>query len=452
MQWYQKLDFSAGKLYEVITQGIASGIRSGELRPGQRLPAQRALARNIGCTVGTISRAYQHAEQLGLISSARGSGSYIQPQAACSFAIPDASTQEIINLSINTPLLQHRTPLLSQGLQQLARQLPLSPSLMDYQADQGALHHRQQLAHWYHHAGIELRPENLLLTAGAQHGLALAFSAFTRPGDKLLAEALSYPGLKPLAKRFGLKLIPVAMDAQGLCMDDLARHYRHHLPGLLYCNPRIHNPTSTQMPEGRRRQLADFARQHKLLVFEDDVLAHFGPPQTPLYNLYPARTVYLSCLSKSLVPGLRLGLVAAEPTLIEQLSQTLRNDIWMASPLMSALAVLCIESGQAQALREQDCAELQQRRLLLSRLPDSCNIHCSEGSPHGWLELPTSVSAAEFSTQLQERGVLVKTASHFQIDPGQPLNAIRFSISAPLTRALLRDALGKMEQLLGTGL
>ena len=102
MQWYEKLDFTQGALYEVIAQGIAQAVRTGELEPGQQLPPQRFLAKVIGCTVGTVSRAYKLADSMGLLHSTTGSGSYVNPQHPFGFAIPESDGSHVINLSINT--------------------------------------------------------------------------------------------------------------------------------------------------------------------------------------------------------------------------------------------------------------------------------------------------------------------------------------------------------------
>lgn len=450
MHWYQTLDFAQGPLYQVIAQAIARAVRTGELQPEQRLPAQRTLAKEIGCTLGTISRAYQLTNEMGLTRSTTGSGSYICAQHPFGFAIPDVQGPALINMSINTPLLQSRAELMGDALAALAQRLSFDPALMDYQIDQGALRQRQVLCDWYRTAGLDCQPEQLCMTAGAQHGLALVLSTFTRPGDAILAEAVSYPGLRPLAERFGLTLHPLPIDQQGLIPEALDEQCRRHLPRLLFCNPRFHNPTSSWMSERRKQQLATLARQHQLLVVEDDILAHFGPTSAPLYNLYPEQTIYLSSLSKSLAPGLRIGLLVASPTLMTSLSQTLRQDIWMASPMMAELAVRCIESGYSRQLQASDQRELSQRATLLKPLITAnnpgCTVQYQPGSPHGWLHLPAQRDALQFVEQLQHKGVLLKPASDFTLPGVQHVNAVRFSLSAPLTRDQLHQGLQLIQQ------
>src|SRR4030095_11199169 len=76
---------------------------------------------------------------------------------------------------------------------------------------------------------------------------------------------------------------------------------------VLYCMPRLQNPTSAIMPERRRRQIAAIAEKYRLTVIEDDVYGFLSPEQSCLATLIPDRTVFVTSLSKSLFPGLRMG-------------------------------------------------------------------------------------------------------------------------------------------------
>jgi DNA-binding transcriptional regulator YhcF (GntR family) len=113
MDWYKKIQFSEAPVYKAIAHGIANAVNQGELRPSDKLPTQRYLSKVIGCTVGTITRAYKYAEDMGLVVSVIGSGSYIKTQSDLGFSIPETDKKDLINLSINTPSLHSRAGLCS---------------------------------------------------------------------------------------------------------------------------------------------------------------------------------------------------------------------------------------------------------------------------------------------------------------------------------------------------
>ncbi len=223
--------------------------------------------------------------------------------------------------------------------------------ILGYIPAKGHLRHRQAMAAWLARGGLVVDPENLVLTAGAQHAVSVAMSALLKPGDTLLMEELTYSGARALAHQQHLKIRGVAMDAEGLRPDALEAACRSTRARALYCMPRLQNPTSAVMPDRRRRQIAAIAEKHRLTVIEDDVYGFVSPEKTPLAALIPNRTVYLTSLSKSLFPGMRLGCVAAPPELIDGIAGAVWSSMIMASPIGADLLSGWIEDGTAGASR-----------------------------------------------------------------------------------------------------
>ena len=431
MDWYRKLQFSDAALYKTIAFGIAAAVNRGELLPGDKLPTQRFLSKAIGCTVGTITRAYKLAEDMGIVSSIIGSGSYVKSQDQLGFTIPDGNIRDTINLSINTPSLLTRSKFISESLHEAGEKYLYNSHALDYQNNYGNQNVRQTLLDWYKDAGLEANLGNTILSAGGQHGLSLSISALARPKDTILSESVSYHGLAPLIDRYHLQLKTVEMDDEGIIPDSLDRYCRHHLPIALYLNPRIHNPTTAQMSVDRKKAVADVARKHQIYIIEDDVLSHHANPSPPIYNFYPEKTIYLSSMSKSLAPSLRVGMIVANDDLIHVIAKTLKDDIWMTSPILADLAAHWIKTGIATQLIRSDQHELMRRAERFKIILGSYSFQYSEGSPHVWLHLPDHWSPRNFVDAMKEQNVLLKGSEDFIVNSRDRVNAVRISMTSP---------------------
>jgi DNA-binding transcriptional MocR family regulator len=146
---------------------------------------------------------------------------------------------------------------------------------------------------------VPAEAEDVVLTYGAQNAMLLAAMALAGPGATILTEELTYYGIKTIAAHLNLRVHGVALDDDGLIPDALDAACRSSGAKLLYCIPTLQNPTTSIMPEARRREIVAIAARHDLTIVEDDVygfLPEDAPP--PLAALAPERTVYIASLSK----------------------------------------------------------------------------------------------------------------------------------------------------------
>ncbi len=306
--WLPNLETRKGPVYRAIADAIDEDVQSGALRAGSKLPPHRDLADHLGVTVTTITRAYTEAARRGLINGHVGRGTFIRGQEPYEDTAADSS---VIDLSINFLMPDKEVANLGAHIFQ-RRALPWT-QLFGYAPRRGYLRHRQAMAAWLKQLGMSADPEHIVLTAGAQHGLTSALGAVLAPGETLLMEELTYSGARMIAQQMQLKTRGIAMDAEGLRPDALETACRSTRARALYCMPRMQNPTSAVMSERRRRQVAAIAEKYRLIVVEDDTYGFLSPERTPLAPLIPHRTLFVTSLSKSLFPGLRLGSVVAPP-------------------------------------------------------------------------------------------------------------------------------------------
>ena len=360
--WLLNLQGRRGPVYRAIADAIDEGVQDGTLRAGAKLPPHRDLADHLGVTVTTITRAYTEAARRGLTSGHVGRGTFIRDNEPEDLG----NDTGVLDLSINILMPDQEIARLESRLFQ-RRVLPWT-QILGYVPTRGHVRHRQAMAAWLGQGGFRVDADRIVLTGGAQHGIAAAFSAVLKPGDTLLLEELTYSGARYLAQQLQLKTTGVAVDAEGLKPEALEQACGSSRARVLYCMPRLHNPTSAVMSERRRRQIAAIAERHRLTVIEDDVYGFLSPERAPLATLIPEQTIFVTSLSKSLFPGMRLGCAVAPPVLLEKVAQVVWSTMIMASPIGADLLTGWIEDGTASRIVDWKRHEIAARHKMAIRL------------------------------------------------------------------------------------
>ena len=449
--WVPELGRREGPLYLAIADALGQDSAKGRLKAGTRLPTHRDLAERLGVTVGTVSRAYAEAARRGLVSGEVGRGTFARGASAepgLAPAAPSAGPAPIDLSRNHPPLLDGGRAVLARSFEALARREDAG-SLLDYAPDGGAPEHRAAGAQWIGLSGMKAAPENVLVTNGSQHGMTAVFAAIARPGDVVLTESLTYPGMKALASLLHLRLVGLPMDEHGLTPDGFAAACRGAGVRALYTIPTIHNPTTAVMPEGRRREIARIARESGVLIVEDDVhglLPDSAPP--PIASFAPEITCYLMGTAKSLAPGLRIGFVLAPPALVPSLSASIRATTWMATPLMAGIAAEWITSGTARQVLKLRREEARARQKLAAAAFRRFEADAHPSGYHVWLHLPEPWRSETFVEHARRRGVAVTPAQAFVVGRATAPHAVRVCLGAARDRAQLERGLQTLVEVL----
>ncbi|MCY1513504.1 Histidinol-phosphate aminotransferase [compost metagenome] len=429
------LESGQGSKYKRLADAMEKQIRSGSLEAGSKLPPHRILADRLGVTAGTVSRSYAELEYLGLVIARVGDGTYVLHRGLdrkrdADFRNAAEETAGHFDMSRNMHIPGQETVFLARSLMELAGDPQRLHKLMVYSPEQGLPRHRQTGAHWLANGRFQPKAEQVLCTNGGQHGLLCTLMALLRPGDTVVTEQLTYPGLVSAARMLGIRLLGVEMDEEGLipsALDDLCRHNR---VSALYCTPTLQNPTTAVMSPTRREAIAELCRAHNLLVIEDEahaVLLEDRP--LPLSHCAPERSILISGLSKAVAAGLRVGYLHAPAALVGRLAAALRGSCWMATPLAMELASDWIESGITEQLLHQQISEIERRKALVQGLLEGLNYRTHPQSPHFWIEVPEPWRASDVEAELKLKDYLISTAEAFAVGRAAVPQFVRASVS-----------------------
>ncbi|SDB92151.1 MocR-like ectoine utilization transcription factor EhuR [Paraburkholderia lycopersici] len=467
--WMPTLSRSSEPKYRAIAHAYAQAIDGGQMLPGEKLPAHRLLARKLGVTTGTVSRAYAELERCGMVVARVGDGTYVAEPDADGARMPDRArpvpepleraaapgafpAASLIDLGQNVPMPTDEAFLLTQTLRELAADERLAGELLLYQPEGGRRSHREAGARWLARMGCTVAAERVLVTQGAQHGLACVLRAVLRPGDTIFAEALSYPGIVALARQLRLNLVGIEIDDEGIVPAALERACSLLAPRALFCVPTLHNPTTATLSEARRAAIAEIAARHHLVVIEDLVpAALLDAPPTPLAARLPEHGIVISSLSKAVAPGLRIGYVQAPQDWVGKILAVIRSDCWMTSPLAAEIAARWIVEGEVDRLVAQQRAQVDVRHAIAAEVLAGSPYRTDPASPHLWLPLAEPWRAAEFSAALRQAGVLAKTADSFVIGRGSAPHAVRLSLGGARSHEALREGLERLARTLRNG-
>jgi DNA-binding transcriptional MocR family regulator len=270
--------------------------------------------------------------------------------------------------------------------------------------------------------GVE--PERVLLTNGSLQGFVfLATHLLGRGGGRVLVEAPTYDRPLKILAALGADVAAVPQDDSGLDVDALERAlHERPKPSLLYTIPTFQNPSGRTLSLERRRRLVELAREHDLLVLEDDPygLVRFeGMPAPTLFELDGGdRVVYASSFSKTVSPGLRVGYLVLPPGLERAVEAVAVQTSITPALLGQATVAEFVRRGRFEPNLARVCELLRARRdAMLAALEREFGDHANWSRPDGgyfiWLDLPNGVHARELLRRAEAAGVTFVAGSDF---------------------------------------
>jgi DNA-binding transcriptional MocR family regulator len=447
--WKPILTKTSQPKYSAIADKLEQNIRGGLLRPGDQLPTHRELADSIGVNVSTITRAYKEAERRRLIAATVGRGTFVAADACAVLDLvpKEGMKTDLIEMGLVTPLYGQEENLVDI-INRLSRNRRLE-DYMKYTDPAGLPEHRVTGAHWVKRYGLNVGPERIVITAGAQHAMACSMLSCFQQGDRIAVDALTYPGFKTLAGMLGIRLVAIPSDEHGMIPETLHTACRRDEIKGIYLMPGVQNPTAIHIPKTRREKLADMILRHKLLLLEDDVYEHTCSKHVPaLSTLVPDNSIFIAGLSKIMYPGLRSAYVVAIDKYRDLLIKAILNTLWMSPTLNAAIIAECINSGAMEKTIVTKRKEAVRRNTLVS---EKLAGFTYTGMPAGyfiWIWLPKPWTGLDFEIRSRQLGVNIFSAEKFAVGGVVPPSAVRISLSGSETQVQLTKGLDIISKIL----
>ena len=450
-----------GPMFLRIARAVVDDIRRGRLVADQRLPGSRVLADELGVHRNTVLAALRELEAQGWIVTRPAKGTFVsgslpesrissagRARRAVGFALPPAPRVEplwsgdpkrgelYLSAGVPDPRLFPVDALARAWRRAVRRD---GRRLLAYGAPQGHAGLRAALAAMLRAIrGLACGADDVLVTRGSQMAIDLCARGLLAPGDRVAVEALGYRPAWDALRLAGARLVPVPVDGDGLDVGALARLAARHRLRAVYLTSHHQYPTTVTLPAARRLALLALARDHRLVVLEDDYDHEFhyeGRPVPPLAAADDGgQVVYLGTLSKVLAPGLRLGFVVAPAPVVAQLAALRAAMDRQGDRPMEAAVADFVEDGELERhVRRVRTAYLARRDALVGHLRDRLGDTLAFDVPRGgialWARIAPDIDTGRWLDACATRGVHVAPGSRYTFAGNDP-GAIRLVFAA----------------------
>jgi GntR family transcriptional regulator/MocR family aminotransferase len=452
-------------LFQQIARAVTKDIRRSRLRPGDRLPGTRTLARTLGVQRLTVVAAFDELVAEGWIVNQPARGAFVStdlpdppPRRMTAWELPGAMAERTSFELLPAPKAERPYEIPHGGLL-FAPSRPdvrLAPGIVIGRALRRAMGHKSGALLAYGPSeghprlrqavstmlastrGLAAGPENVCITRGSQMALALLSKTFLRPDDIVVVEELGYRSAWEVFRQVGAKVIGVPVDNDGIDIDGLERVITQQRVRAVYVTPHHQYPTTVTMSAGRRLRLMELARAHRFAIIEDDYDHEFHYDGRPVLPLASADrfgvVIYVGTFSKVLAPALRLGYVVAPVPVIERIAAH-RSLIDMQGDQVLEYAIAeLLEEGEIQRHIRRVRREYHARRdTLVAALRDQLGARVSFDVPAGgialWLKAAKGIDVEHWAARAQDRGAMMVTGAAFSLD-GRPQPFVRLGFAA----------------------
>jgi GntR family transcriptional regulator/MocR family aminotransferase len=442
---------SAVPVYLQITNSIINNIRRGILKPESALPSSRALALALGVHRKTVVAAYDELYAQSWTDVYPRKGIFvaknlpdIKPRTLSKnaevntfaaetnfevrdyvsfpgFFVPEPENNLVFNDGFPDTRLAP-IELLVREYRRFGNYRFTSKYLM-YGSEQGSENLRNELAKFLSETrGLQVSPENIMITKGVQMALYLVAQVLLSKGDTVIAADPGYPGANQVFEHSGAQMALVPIDEHGIDLNAVEAICKKKRVKLLYVIPHHHRPTAVTLSSDRRMQLLDLARKYRFAILEDDYDYDFHYGSSPILPLASAdeygSVIYVGSFCKTIAPGIRIGFAVAPQNLIVQLKRLRRMIDRQGEQLLEeAMANLLKNGDVGRHLKKSNKIYHERRDLLCKLLNEQLGHYVSFRIPDGgfaiWVKYLDGIDTSIVSKKAAEMGLSAPTGSDY---------------------------------------
>jgi DNA-binding transcriptional MocR family regulator len=420
--------------YSGLAERIRLLVLDGRISLGSRLPAERELASILGLSRTTVTAAYGMLRDAGFLTSTQGSGSVARLPHSAPRA-PEEDRPGILDLT-KAALPAH--PGVAAAALRAAELLPAYLGNSGFDTI-GLPVLREAIAERYRSRGLPTEADEILVTIGAQHAIALLSRVLLSRGDNVLVESPSYPHAIEALRDAGGRLRPVSVSTEaGWDESGLEQVLRRSSPTLGYLMPDFHNPTGQNMSDELREKVVAIANSVGTVLIADETMGELaidGPTHALPFAAHGSAgsaPILIGSVGKSLWGGLRVGWIRAQRPIIQRLARA-RPAGDLGTPLLEQLIVADL-LGDYDSILESRREQLRVgrdhlRAALAQRIPE-WSVPLPSGGLTLWINLGAPVSSP-LTLAARNEGLLLGAGPWFGID-GAFERYLRIPYSHPL--------------------
>ena len=432
-------------LYTHVAERILAMIEGGTLKPGDKLPSIRTLSGRFSVSVNTVKEAYALLETQRFLDARPQSGYYVRrlaPPLPQSLKLPNLDPREVTMCRIYGEVISR-----PHNAASLAIALPgseLLPAARLNKAFQGAWQNqgedslsylvspglktlREEIARHSLEGGLEVSPDQIIITSGASEAIYLAIQSLCRPGDTLAVETPTYFNFLHLLLELGIRVVEIPSDPQsGIQLEDLdAALTKHAVKGFLSI-PNFNNPLGFSLSAAKKRQMVELLARHGVPLIEDDIYGELPfaghRPLTCKSFDQTDRNILVSSFSKTLAPGYRVGWII--PGVWYDRVDRLKSlsTVGTATPNQMAIAHYLKTGGYARHLRSLRKHLARQTGALAETVADCFPSGTKVSRPSGgfvlWVELPSPFDTLKLYGQALSEGIAFSPGAVFSASGG----------------------------------
>ncbi|WP_297771636.1 PLP-dependent aminotransferase family protein [uncultured Roseovarius sp.] len=432
--------------YKALADALRKAVADGALTEGDRLPPVRELAYRCGVTPGTVARAYSLLIDEGLLEAGVGRGTFVA--GAVSASRPPRWPEAV---SLRTPVLPDggQGALLRDALRRIAEGGDMD-ALLDYPGrdNDGAL--RKAL-----HAAMAGLPignfdaGDIVLAHGGQSAMLAVLQTVLKGSDPVvLIEAEAYPGFRRAASLCRARVISIACDGEGPLVSEIEAAARDEGAQIFLTSAEVNNPTLRCTSGERRREIAAVARRYGLHVLDDDCYRLNRPGAESYRALLPDLGWYVSSMSKSFGPGLRVGwAIGPEGRAPDLVRSVAYGCFGVARPLTELAYHVLTDSRYGAVLAAARRTMGQRVRQAVNHLGGH-DVTWHEDIPLLWISLPLGWRASRFVRAAQAQGVLLKSSEEFVAREARAPHCVRLAVDGRIAEGCFERAVDKVRNLL----